>query len=208
MHFQLESVGRPSLGGCKYATPYAVGLPSVHHSPLCTLCEQASYALCSPSACWQRVQELHQESLNPANQDCLASSTEEPPPLGLEHFFNLLSDQDAETNRLKEAEKERNEKDQKRVAQNNARNAAESLTNKIAKYTNNIRKGIPGAGKNVTAAAKKACGVALQAYKDVPKDVEGMKKLLTKTGYDPESVKEVQQSSRALGSASKLIRGM
>jgi hypothetical protein len=116
----------------------------------------------------------------------------------LEHFFNLLSDQDAENARLKEAEEDRKEKDQKRVAQNNARNAAESLTNKIVKYTNNIRKGIPGAGgKHVTAAARKASGVALQAYKDLPSEFEKMKVLLTKTGYDPESVKEVQQSSRA-----------
>ena len=94
-----------------------------------------------------------------------SSSVDTAAMLDVSELINRLTENDAEHERLKEEERERQEKAARRTAQDKAKSAAESLTTRMIKHTANIAAALSSGknGKSVPAKLKSASGAALQA---------------------------------------------
>ena len=79
-------------------------------------------------------------------------------------LINLLKADDEEASKLKQAEKERQEKNKQKADQTKAKQKAEQLTKLLIKHASHIRDGIPAYAKGgkVLYKAKSSCNASLQ----------------------------------------------
>ena len=79
-------------------------------------------------------------------------------------LINFLKEEDEETLKLKEAEKERLERAKEKADQVKAKATADNLTKRLIKHATHIRDGNPAYAKGgrVYYKAKNACGASLQ----------------------------------------------
>ena len=97
-----------------------------------------------------------------------SSSVDTAAMLDVSELINRLTENYAEHERLKEEERERQEKAARRTAQDKAKSAAESLTTRMIKHTANIAAALSSGKKSVPVKLKSASGATLQAYSPSP----------------------------------------
>ena len=121
----------------------------------------------------------HDDKMNPSGAIDLTSSD-----LDVRNLVELLQEVDEKTLKLRQEDKERQEKAKEKAEQVKAKSDAERLTKTLTKHASNIREGTPARFNNgkVPAKLKTACSASLQV-RSLPLSLPKRKPLTTCAPY-------------------------